>query len=130
MESNISFSRETFPVTSFQDGLILSVMTVIPEHPHAILQIAHGMCEHKERYLPFMEYMASQGFACIIHDHRGHGKSVKSQDDRRPLAGKRSPSDQPLYPKHISGSALLSAGSQHGISGGQGLLKALRKGTG
>lgn len=81
MESNISFSRETFPITSFQDGLILSVMTVIPEHPHAILQIAHGMCEHKERYLPFMEYMASQGFACIIHDHRGHGKSMKSQDD-------------------------------------------------
>lgn len=81
MEANVSFSRETFPTTSFQDGLILDVMTLIPENPHAILQIAHGMCEHKERYLPFMEYMAGQGYACIIHDHRGHGKSVRSPED-------------------------------------------------
>ena len=76
-----AIARETFPITSFQDGLILSAATVIPENPRAILQISHGMCEHKERYLPFMEYMAGQGFACIIHDHRGHGKSVKSPDD-------------------------------------------------
>jgi len=39
------------------------------------------MCEHKERYLPFMEYMAARGFVCIIHDHRGHGGSVRSMDD-------------------------------------------------
>ena len=39
------------------------------------------MCEHKERYIPIMEFLASKGFACIIHDHRGHGGSVKSEED-------------------------------------------------
>ncbi len=80
MES-ASFTKECFPLTSFQDGLPLDVLTLIPENPRAVLQISHGMCEHKERYLPFMEYMAKAGFVCIIHDHRGHGKSVKSMDD-------------------------------------------------
>lgn len=65
------------------DGLNISVMAVMPdEKPYrGILQLVHGMSEHKERYLPFMEYMAEQGFLCVIHDHRGHGKSVRSKAD-------------------------------------------------
>ena len=46
-----------------------------------ILQLVHGMSEYKERYLPFMEYMAKKGYVCVIHDHRGHGKSVRALDD-------------------------------------------------
>ena len=37
------------------------------------------MCEMKERYTAFMEYMVQQGYACIIHDHRGHENSVKEK---------------------------------------------------
>lgn len=51
------------------------------ETPKGIVQLVHGMCEHKERYEPFMEYLASKGFVVVIHDHRGHGESVKSPDD-------------------------------------------------
>ena len=47
----------------------------------ALLQLSHGMSEYKERYLPFMEFMAEHGVVCVIHDHRGHGKSVKSEQD-------------------------------------------------
>ena len=49
--------------------------------PTGIVQLVHGMCEHKERYIPFMEFLADNGYASIIHDHRGHGESVKSSDD-------------------------------------------------
>ena len=49
--------------------------------PKGIIQLVHGMCEHKERYVPFMEFMADNGYASIIHDHRGHGESVRSIDD-------------------------------------------------
>lgn len=47
----------------------------------AVIQIAHGLCGCKERYMPFMLYMAEHGVACVACDHRGHGASVKSMDD-------------------------------------------------
>lgn len=74
--------KETLP--SSYDGLPLSMLTVIPKEGRqqkGILQLVHGMCEYKERYLPFMKFMAKHGYVCVIHDHRGHGKSVKSRQD-------------------------------------------------
>ncbi len=73
--------RENLEFFSEQDGLRLDGLLIAPEEKKAILQISHGMCEHKERYIPFMEYMAGQGYLCVIHDHRGHGKSVRSKED-------------------------------------------------
>ncbi len=71
-----------FKVTSERDGLELYGIIVKPEGEiRGIIQIAHGMCEHKGRYIPFMEYMAGHGYACVINDHRGHGQSVKSPED-------------------------------------------------
>ena len=73
---------EQFTLNSERDGLGLSVMTIEPEgEVRALVQLAHGMAEHTERYLPFMEFLAAHGYACIINDHRGHGGSVKSKDD-------------------------------------------------
>lgn len=64
------------------DGLKLSLMYLVPEgEPRGIVQIVHGMCEHKERYIPLMEFIASKGFAVVCHDHRGHGASVESPED-------------------------------------------------
>ncbi len=64
------------------DGLELSVLEITPEEdPKAVVMLVHGMCENKERYIPFMEYLASQGYASVIFDQRGHGQSVKSKED-------------------------------------------------
>ena len=65
------------------DGLEISVMALIPDKKpyRAVVQLVHGMSEHKERYIPFMQYLAKLGYVVVIHDHRGHGKSVKHQDD-------------------------------------------------
>ena len=46
-----------------------------------IIQIIHGLCEYIERYLPFIEYLATKGFIVVGHDHLGHGQSIKSPDD-------------------------------------------------
>lgn len=51
------------------------------ENPKAIIQISHGMAEHKERYLEFMEYLNQKGYTTAIHDHRGHGQSIKQNND-------------------------------------------------
>lgn len=78
----MSAKYEAF-IESEADGLEISVMAVVPEkQPYrGILQLVHGMSEHKERYLPFMEYMAKKGYVCVIHDHRGHGKSIRKKQD-------------------------------------------------
>lgn len=47
----------------------------------AIFQIAHGMAEHGERYEEFAAFLCEKGFAVLVDDHVGHGKSVKSDDD-------------------------------------------------
>lgn len=78
----MEWRKENFQIESSYDGLLLDVLTIAPKGDcRGILQISHGMCEHKERYQSFMEYMALEGFACVIHDHRGHGKSIRSQED-------------------------------------------------
>ncbi len=73
--------REEFKITSQQDNLELGVSLRIPERPRGILQIVHGMSEHRERYHDFMDYCAGQGYIVLIHDHRGHGASIRSEDD-------------------------------------------------
>ena len=73
--------EEKRKITSQVDGLELELLVVEPEEVRAVVQISHGMCEHKERYLEFMRFLADHGVASIIHDHRGHGASVKSLND-------------------------------------------------
>lgn len=72
--------EETF--TSRADGLIIHVLITEPEgEPRGMVQFAHGMAEHKARYLPLMTALSEQGYLCALNDHRGHGRSVRSDDD-------------------------------------------------
>ena len=64
-----------------RDGSSLSLILAAPEAPRGIVQISHGMAEHKERYLPLMDYLAGKGYACVVHDMRGHGESVQNPED-------------------------------------------------
>lgn len=70
-------------VKSPSDGLELDILEVLPDHGTVvgIVQIAHGMQEHKERYRDFMNYLASKGYAVVCADHRGHGKSIQCPED-------------------------------------------------
>lgn len=47
----------------------------------ALFQITHGMAEHGERYEDFARFLCEKGFAVVVNDHIGHGKSVKNDDD-------------------------------------------------
>ena len=62
--------KENFILRSESDGLGISCLMILPDgNPKAYLQIAHGMCGCKERFLPFMEYMAGKGI-CMMEDMR------------------------------------------------------------
>lgn len=41
-----------------------------------VVQILHGMCEYKERYLDFIKFLNINGYICVINDMRGHGENV------------------------------------------------------
>ena len=64
--------KELYRLQANYDGLPLEVMTVIPDNsPRAVLVIHHGMCEHKERYLWFMQQMA---------ESRGVNEQMKAEN--------------------------------------------------
>ncbi|MGX8834181.1 alpha/beta hydrolase [Amedibacillus sp. YH-ame6] len=74
--------KNEFSLASKVDGLSLSGCYVESSVTlRGVIYLVHGMSEHKERYLEFMEYLAQHGFTCVIMDTRGHGQSVKSDDD-------------------------------------------------
>ena len=71
---------KTLPIPA-PDGLQMAAALEAPETPQAVLVLVHGMAEHKERYFPFMTYLAEKGFACLITDLRGHGATVTDKAD-------------------------------------------------
>ena len=74
---------EYHTLKSQHDDLSISVMSVIPEcSSRAVLIVVHGLMGSKERFIPFMEHMAANGILCVANDHRGHGNSIKSEEDR------------------------------------------------
>ncbi len=74
------FKIET--IRSAVDDTKLELMSLEPKNEiRAVLQMVHGMAEHKERYCETMEMLAKHGIVCVMHDHRGHGESVKDSDD-------------------------------------------------
>lgn len=73
---------KNFIIESNFDKLPLHVTVYEPSgEKRGVLQILHGMCEYKERYASFMEYFCRNGFVVVCHDQRGHGDSLKSEDD-------------------------------------------------
>ena len=45
-----------------------------------LIQISHGMAEHKGRYREFINFLNVNGFHVVIHDHRGHGERILNNE--------------------------------------------------
>lgn len=85
MKKITNLSETVYTHISGSDGLPISVLRIEPEDPgdiRGIVQIVHGKNEHKFRYAAFMRFLAAHGYLTIANDHRGHGESVLSPDDR------------------------------------------------
>ena len=70
---------EHFRFTSSDGKTQLHACLWIPEEKikfRGVLQIAHGVAEHIERYDDFARYLNAQGIVVAGHDHLGHGKSL------------------------------------------------------
>jgi alpha-beta hydrolase superfamily lysophospholipase len=61
------------------DGVDLFVRRWLPAGaPKAVLQIAHGLAEHSERYARLAEALTGAAYATYANDHRGHGHTAKA----------------------------------------------------
>ena len=56
--------------------------------PRGIVQIAHGIAEHINRYEDFMRFLAENGFVAVGNDHLGHGKSIARLEEQGIFAEK------------------------------------------
>ena len=77
----MDYQIRTFSFQSKYDAVPIHGLCYVPENPIGIFQMTHGMCEHKNRFTHFMAYMAKQGYVTVMHDTRGHGESVKEDED-------------------------------------------------
>lgn len=73
---------ETLRTPSPHDGLDLATYVWEPTgSPKAVVQIAHGMAEHAQRYDRLAQALTAAGYAVVAHDHRGHGATVADPRD-------------------------------------------------
>ncbi|HEY1942088.1 MAG TPA: alpha/beta hydrolase, partial [Roseiarcus sp.] len=64
-----------------KDGANLLVRRWLPDAPaRAIVQIAHGLAEHSQRYQDFALALNAAGFGVYANDHRGHGRTASPDD--------------------------------------------------
>ena len=75
------FKDFTFP-SSTGRNTIHARMCLPDTEPRGIVQIAHGIAEHIERYDGFMSFLAEHGFVAVGNDHLGHGASYTAPGDR------------------------------------------------
>ena len=74
--------KEELKLLSEFDGWELKGVLLIPEgSPKGIVQLVHGMTEHKYRYRDLMNFLVEKGYVVVAHDHRGHGESVQNDED-------------------------------------------------
>ncbi|NNE39335.1 MAG: alpha/beta hydrolase [Marinicaulis sp.] len=69
--------EERFSFSSQNDGLTISAVKWSPDTDlSGILQISHGLGEHKERYKRLAGALTEAGFVVYASDHRGHGETI------------------------------------------------------
>ncbi len=75
--------RQNERVRTFTDehGIAITYDVWPVTNPRAIVQIAHGVGEHAQRYAGLAAHLNDDGFAVYADDHRGHGRTGMEQWD-------------------------------------------------
>lgn len=76
LEGKLAYRSRKGKSVPVEAALYLSVLRICPPHPVCTVQIIPSINDRKERYIPFLQYLASRNIACVIHDLRGYGGSL------------------------------------------------------
>ena len=74
--------REFFYESSTGKNKIRARMCIPDGSPKGVVQIAHGIAEHIDRYEDFMRFLAENAYVAVGNDHLGHGKSIARLDEQ------------------------------------------------
>lgn len=79
----MAFIKKEFTFPSVSGLADIHAAAYLPDNGEikAVLQVAHGMAEHLERYEKFAAALCDLGIALYINDHLGHGQSVASASE-------------------------------------------------
>lgn len=78
----MSKSQEFYFESSTGKNTIHAIKYVPDGDIKGVVQIAHGIAEHINRYEGFMAFLADNGFVAVGNDHLGHGKSIKDDSEK------------------------------------------------
>jgi alpha-beta hydrolase superfamily lysophospholipase len=65
----------------FESELHVYLWETSVSKPKGVVLIIHGKGEHCGRYDDFAQFLTKNGFHVICNDHRGHGKTLKTDED-------------------------------------------------
>ncbi|WP_034353331.1 alpha/beta fold hydrolase [Helicobacter jaachi] len=122
LEKDRSFISAKDNLRIFYDVYMPNVLT----DSITLIQIAHGMVEHKGRYEWVGSSLAKEGFVIAIADHRGHGKSIDENHEWGEMKGM--PSDMPHKPRiESSAQSVSESGFEYAIDDMHELTLLLKK---
>lgn len=78
---NYNLSEISFPSS---DGIhTVYALVYTPKHKSSkgIVQLAHGMIDHVQRYEELADYLTGEGYIFAGHYHLGHGKTANKDED-------------------------------------------------
>jgi alpha-beta hydrolase superfamily lysophospholipase len=67
------------PTFTDEHGIAITYDVWPVSNPRAVIQIAHGVGEHAQRYAELAAHLNRDGFAVYADDHRGHGRTGMQQ---------------------------------------------------
>jgi len=78
---NLAMNTSTSSFLSQADGTPVTTYTWadVAGQPAGVVQIAHGLAEHGERYDRFAKALNAAGFLVHAVDHRGHGRTANGR---------------------------------------------------
>ncbi|MFW6049453.1 MAG: alpha/beta hydrolase [Candidatus Bipolaricaulota bacterium] len=71
--------KEDFVFTG-ADGINLHGTKYNSDSKHGVVQVIHGMAEHRRRYEDFAGFLTDRGYSVFTYDQRGHGETASANE--------------------------------------------------
>ena len=78
---NYKLQLESFPSGDGKSTVAARIYVPRDKEIKGVLQIAHGMKDHVERYEVLAEALTKEGYVVAGNDHIGHGRTAKDKSD-------------------------------------------------